>query len=171
MDLDLSIHIPTDGDDEKIKGVAFIELSSGVNVYNIMNQFKGLEMGGQKLRINKVVKREGGRSSGGRNVGDGFGSGFGGGRDKNSSGFGGGKKSSFAELDRYGRPVISRKDTGFGASGGLNGINQKRDQQQSSFSSYQNGNNQPTKRSGGKAGGLRKDLNSSDEEWYPSQSW
>ena len=55
----LSIHIPTDGDDEKIKGVAFIELSSGVNVYNIMNQFKGLEMGGQKLRINKVAKRDG----------------------------------------------------------------------------------------------------------------
>ena len=39
------------------------------------------------------------------------------------------------------------------------------------FMSYQNGNNQPTKRSGGKVGGQRKDLNSSDEEWYPSQSW
>ena len=54
-----SIHVPTNSNDGKIKGVAFVQLK---------NQFKDLDMNGLKLRINRVVKQEGGRSSGGGNL-------------------------------------------------------------------------------------------------------
>ena len=53
-----SVRVPTNRDG-KIKGVAFIQLSPGVNAYNVLNQVKGLEMGYLKLTINKFEKEEG----------------------------------------------------------------------------------------------------------------
>ena len=85
-----NVRVPFNRDENKIKGMAFVQLSSGVNVQHVLSQIDGLELDGRRLKINESKPREGGRPSGGGQSG-GFiqgnsgGGGFGGG----NSGFGG----------------------------------------------------------------------------------
>ena len=139
-------------------------------------------MGGQTLKINKSKTRDSGRPSrsgfggrnsggyGGVNSGGGFGGGnsggsasgnsggggFGGGfSGRGNTGGGGGGKFYCSKCNRF--PCND-----FACSQSFDGINQKRDQQQSSFSSYQNDKNKPIQPSVGQA--RYKPLDSSNEE-------
>ena len=76
------IHVPIDRKGIT-KGIALVRLSSGANVKDVLSQVKGLQMGGQTLKINKSKPKDSGRPSGG--------SGFRGGNS--GGGFGGGKSS------------------------------------------------------------------------------
>ena len=103
-----SVRVPINRDQGKLKGMALVQLLSGVNVDSVLNQVEGLELGGRWLRINKLMPREVGRPFGGWNLileseGDFDGrnsGGFGGGRSGgfgagNSGGFGGGNSGGF----------------------------------------------------------------------------
>ena len=176
------IHVPIDRKGIT-KGIAYVELTPGVNAKDVLKQVKGLQMGDQRLKIDKSKRRDNGKPSGGSGFGSGnSGGGFGGGNygggfgGSNSfggfgagvsvgTGFGGGNSGGGGFRGRYDRvdglkselrsnPVKnikieeskSRED-----DKPFDGINLKRDQQQSSFSSYQNDKKQPTRPSAGHA--------------------
>ena len=110
-------------DEGTLKGKAFVQLLSGVNVDTVLNQIEGLEMGGRRLRIHESRIFGGGRNSGG--FGGGSSSGFGGGNSGgfgggNTGGFGGGSSGSFGGGNSSG--FGGRSSGGFG-SGGLGGGN------------------------------------------------
>ena len=136
------IHVPIDRKGIT-KGIALVRLSSGANVKDVLSQVKGLQMGGQTLKINKSKPKDSGRPSGG--------SGFRGGNS--GGGFGGGKSSG-------GGCRGSNSGSGFrcGDSGvGLDGVKHKQ-VQQSSFSSYQKFKNLLTRRSYDRVDGLKSEL-------------
>ena len=58
-----NVRVPINRDEGTVKGMAFVELSSGVNVLDVLRQVEGLTMGGRRLRINELQPREGGRPS------------------------------------------------------------------------------------------------------------
>ena len=145
-----NVRVPFNRDENKIKGMAFVQLSSGVNVQDVLSQVDGLEMDGRRLRINESKPREGGRPSGGGQSGgfgggnsnsgfgggrsdnnqrdSGFGggksgNGFGGGRDNNASGFGGGQSGGFGQKDSGFGGGKSEGGFGGGNSGGFGGGN------------------------------------------------
>ena len=105
-----SVRVPINRDEGTLKGKAFVQLLSGVNVDTVLNQIEGLEMGGRRLRIHESRIFGGGRNSGG--FGGGSSGGFGGG---NSGGFGGGNTGGFGGGSSGG--------FGSGRSGGLGGGN------------------------------------------------
>ena len=113
-------------DEGTLKGKAFVQLLSGVNVDTVLNQIEGLEMGGRRLRIHESRIFGGGRNSGG--FGGGSSSGFGGGNSGgfgggNTGGFGGGSSGSFGGGNSSGFGGRSSGGFGSGRSGGLGGGN------------------------------------------------
>ena len=121
-------------DEGTLKGKAFVQLLSGVNVDTVLNQIEGLEMGGRRLRIHETRIFGGGRNSGGFGGGSsgGFGGGnsggFGGGNSGgfaggNTGGFGGGSSGSFGGGNSSGFGGRSSGGFGSGRSGGLGGGN------------------------------------------------
>ena len=54
------IRVPMDKVQGTSKGIAFVQLPSGVNVKDVLKQVKGLEMGVRRLKINESKPRESG---------------------------------------------------------------------------------------------------------------
>lgn len=113
-----SVRVPINRNEGKLKGMALVQLLSGVNVDSVLNQVEGLELGGRWLRINKLMPREVGRPFGGWNLileseGD-----FDG---KNSGGFGGGSSGGFGGGRSGGFGAGNSGGFGGGSSGGFGG--------------------------------------------------
>ena len=189
-----NIRVPMDREKNENKGIAFVELKSDADVKNIIKQVSNLRMADRTLRIKESKPKESGKSVGGNSGG--FRSGFsGGGIISGRSGVGfeavnsrcgcyGGRSSACA---CFGSSNISdglannSDDKGFGGGSSIDAnileINEIldqniRDQQQSSFSSYQNDKIQPTQpnavrtrvRSHGRHTSQYRPLDSSDDE-------
>ena len=58
-----NVRVPVHSGKGTTKGIAFVQLPSGINVKDVLKQVKLLSMGAQKLRINESKPREGGRST------------------------------------------------------------------------------------------------------------
>ena len=61
----VNVGVPFNRDENKIKGMAFVQLSPGVNIQDVLSQVDGLEIGGRMLRIKESQPREGAKPYGG----------------------------------------------------------------------------------------------------------
>jgi RNA recognition motif-containing protein len=90
-----SVKLPTDRETGRVRGFAFVELSSDTEEQAAIDALDGAEWLGRELRVNKAQpKPQGGGGGGGRREGGGGGYGGGGG----GGGYGGGGRDN---KDRY----------------------------------------------------------------------
>mgnify|MGYP003404052630 CR=1 FL=1 len=74
------VQLPTDRETGRMRGFAFVEMSSDAEEDKAITELDGAEWMGRNLKVNKAKPREDNRGGGGGRPGGNFGGGGGGGR-------------------------------------------------------------------------------------------